>query len=108
MMHDRSDTGASSNQLLVTLPDLDRNATLWLVDIDHAADVDIKRGENTGRIITYHNVVRKIRSLGDWDGSAKEIALDLAEMRAEGRDGCALIIQQESYGPILGALEIKL
>ena len=96
------------NQLLVTLPDLDRNATLWLVDIDHAADVDIKRGENTGRIITYHNVVRKIRSLGDWDGSAKEIALDLAEMRAEGRDGCALIIQQESYGPILGALEIKL
>ena len=40
--------------------------------------------------------------------SAKEIALDLAEMRAEGRDGCALIIQQESYGPILGALEIKL
>ncbi|MAZ03308.1 MAG: DUF1223 domain-containing protein, partial [Sneathiella sp.] len=86
----------------------DGEATLWLLDIDHVADVDIQRGENTGKIITYHNIVRKIRSLGDWDGSAREISLDLAEMRAEGRDGCALIIQQSIYGPILGALEIEL
>ena len=96
------------DKFFVTLPKSDGEATLWLLDIDHVADVDIQRGENTGKIITYHNIVRKIRSLGDWDGSAQEISLDLAEMLTEGRDGCVLIIQQDIYGPILGALEIKL
>ncbi|MDF2366372.1 thioredoxin family protein [Sneathiella sp.] len=92
----------------VNLPAGSGAATIWLVDIDRIKDVDIRRGENTGRIITYHNVVRKIRSLGEWSGDAKTISLDLNEMRTEGRDGCALIIQQEGYGPILAALEVML
>ena len=98
----------NGDQLDVTLPSGSGNATIWLADIDSAKDVDIRRGENTGRIITYHNVVRKIRSVGDWTGEMKIISLDLNEMRAEGRDGCALIVQQEGYGPILAALEVML
>lgn len=96
------------DRLNVVLPAGSGNATIWLVDIDRSNDVDIRRGENSGRIITYHNVVRKIRTLGEWAGDAKTIILDLAEMRAEGRDGCALIIQQDGYGPILAALEVML
>lgn len=98
----------NGDELNVDLPSGSGKATIWLVDIDRTKDVDIRRGENTGRIITYHNVVRKIRSLGEWAGDAKTIALNLEEMRAEGRDGCALIIQQEGFGPILAALEVML
>lgn len=98
----------SGNQLDVTLPQGTGTATVWLVDIDRSHDVDIDRGENTGRIITYHNVVRKIHSVGEWTGAMKTISLNLNEMRAEGRDGCALIVQQDGYGPILAALEVML
>lgn len=98
----------NGDQLEVILPSGSGNATIWLVDIDRSKDVDIRRGENSGRIITYHNVVRKIRPLGEWTGDAKTLALDLKEMRAEGRDGCALILQKDGYGPILAALEVML
>ncbi|MCC3303671.1 DUF1223 domain-containing protein [Sneathiella sp. HT1-7] len=98
----------NGDELEVKLPSGSGNATVWLIDIDRTKDVDIQRGENTGRIITYHNVVRKIRSLGEWTGDERTVALNLAEMRAEGRDGCALIVQEKGYGPILAALEVML
>ena len=98
----------NGDELEVKLPSGSGNATVWLIDIDRTKDVDIQRGENTGRIITYHNVVRKIRSLGEWTGDERTVALNLAEMRAEGRDGCALIVQEKGYGPMLAALEVML
>lgn len=94
--------------LEVDIPSGQGEATIWLVDIDHAKEVNIGRGENTGRTVVYHNVVRKIRSAGVWDGTAKKIKLDLAEMREMGRDGCALIIQKGQYGPIIAALNVML
>ena len=98
----------NGDQLNINLPVGSGNATLWLVDLDREKDVDIRRGENTGKIITYHNIVRNIRAIGKWNGEAKTIELDLADMRAEGRDGCALLVQQDGYGPILAALEVML
>ncbi|PHQ67056.1 MAG: DUF1223 domain-containing protein [Sneathiella sp.] len=98
----------SDNKLEVQLPAGEGEATIWLADIDRSNDVDIGRGENTGHKITYHNVVRKLRSLGNWNGNAKTIVLDLAEMRAMGRDGCALIIQKTGQGPIIAALNVEL
>ncbi|MFC4271986.1 DUF1223 domain-containing protein [Sneathiella chungangensis] len=98
----------NGDDLDIRLPAGTGKATVWVVDIDRQRDVNIRRGENTGRIITYHNVVRKIRPLGDWTGEAKSIQVNLADMRAEGRDGCAIIVQQDGYGPILAALEVLL
>lgn len=98
----------SGDTLNVKLPAGEGKAIIWLVDIDHEAEVDIGRGENSGRNITYHNVVRQIRSLGDWDGTAETVSLDLAEMRKDGRDGCALIVQREGYGSIIAALNVEL
>lgn len=92
----------------VTLPDGDGEATIWLVDIDSQSDVAIGRGENSGETVTYHNIVRKIRSIGEWDGTSKTVSLNLAEMREMGRDGCALIIQEAGHGPIIAALNVEL
>ena len=44
--------------------DSDARGTLWLVLYDRAHTVEIARGENTGRTITYHNVVREMRRIG--------------------------------------------
>jgi len=96
------------DKLAVELPEGEGGATVWLVDLDHVKEVAVGRGENSGENLVYHNVVRKIRSVGDWDGSAQIIVLDLAELRDNGHDGCALLVQKSGYGPIIAALNINL
>lgn len=98
----------NGNKLEIHLPSSDKQATIWLVDLDRMTNVDIERGENTGKTVTYHNIVRNVRSLGEWDGTARTFELNLAEIRQSGRDGCAIIVQQAGYGPIFAALNISL
>jgi hypothetical protein len=45
-------------------------AAVWLVEIQPQARVEVGRGENAGRTLTYTNVVRKMTRLGDWTGAA--------------------------------------
>ena len=54
------------------------------------------------------DVVRELTALGTWSGEAKEFSLDLAAARAEGRGGCAVIVQQGRGGPIIGAAVMDL
>jgi hypothetical protein len=82
-------------------------AVIWLVRYDRKVEVDIKRGENRGRKITYYNVVRDIHSIGMWRGEALEIALMQEDLIQGGRDGCAILVQRDRTGPILGAAEMK-
>src|SRR3546814_2008769 len=49
------------------------------------------------------NVVRELTALGTWFGEAKSFTLDFAKAKADGRGGCAVIVQQGRGGPILGA-----
>ena len=95
-------------KLIISLPDHGTPATIWQVDIDHEKKVQIGRGENTGKSVTYHNVVRKTRQITDWDGKAKTISLDLTTLMQEGRDGCAILVQERGFGPIVAALQIGL
>src|SRR6186713_2562545 len=41
---------------------------VWLCPVTSRATVAIGRGENNGKTITYHNVVRRWVKLGDWQG----------------------------------------
>jgi len=96
------------DKISVGLPKGEGGATIWVVDIDHSQEVAVGRGENSGENLTYHNVVRKIRSFGEWDGTAQVLELDLGELRANGHDGCAVIVQKSGFGPIIAALNIEL
>ena len=40
--------------------------SLWLMAFDRAHEVAIERGENRGRTLRYHNVVREVTPLGRW------------------------------------------
>lgn len=78
-------------------------ATVWLVTFDDGHDTPVAQGENRGRELHNSNVVRELISLGTWNGEAKNFPLDFAKARAEGRGGCAIIVQDGRGGPVLGA-----
>jgi hypothetical protein len=84
------------------------DCSLWLVAFDRAHDVAIERGENRGRTLRYHNVVREIAALGDWDGAALDLPLPLERYAAERHDGAAVLVQRKSDGAILTARRIDL
>ncbi|HVY21438.1 MAG TPA: DUF1223 domain-containing protein [Bauldia sp.] len=87
------------------------HATLWLVMYDRAVTVPIGRGENSGKTITYTNVVRKMRPIAMWTGAAMSVDLAKSEMEHAKADSCAVLLQTESKdglpGPILGAATVR-
>jgi len=82
--------------------------TLWLIGFDRAHDVTIERGENRGRTLRYHNVVREIERLGRWAGAASTFELPLARYAAAGRAGLAVVVQRDADRAILTAARIDL
>jgi hypothetical protein len=76
-------------------------ATIWFVTIAKSIAVPIGRGENQGKTITYYNVVRAMTPVGKWSGSPVTIELEHAAL--SGVERCAVLLQQGTGGPILGA-----
>lgn len=83
-------------------------ASVWLAIYDGSHEVPIGRGENGGRSLVYHNVVRELEQIGAWNGEELIIPVDLADAAARGRAGCAVIVQQGRVGPVLGAIKMDL
>ncbi len=79
-------------------------ATLWLVKFTPRVDVQITRGENAGRTIAYHNVVREFRQVGSWMGEAKSTKLARDALSGCTPGTCAVLLQQGGTGGILGAV----
>lgn len=74
-----------------------------LVRFRPAQEVAIKRGENSGRKVTYHNIVTSWQVLGDWTGEAPL----LMEAEAGGNEPAVVIIQSEGPGEILAAQHLR-
>ena len=78
-------------------------ATIWIAMVAPRIDVEIARGENTGRSISYFNVARKLMPAGTWNGKAARLTLPKNELFVDGATACAAILQAGGIGPILGA-----
>ena len=78
-------------------------ATIWIAMVVPKVSVEISRGENTGRKITYFNVARKLMPAGSWTGKAARLTLPKSELFVDGATACAAILQSGGVGPILGA-----
>ena len=83
-------------------------ASVWLAVYDESHEIPVGRGENGGRSLTYHHVVRELEQIGAWHGEELVIPVDLAGAAARGRAGCAVIVQQGRVGPVLGAIKMDL
>ncbi len=79
-----------------------RSATVWLVSVAPQIDIEVKRGENRGKTLTYHNVVRDITPIGMWGGKPLRIELP-AHAVVETATRCAVLVQVDDGGPILRA-----
>ncbi len=79
------------------------DATIWIAMIVPKVSVEIARGENTGREISYFNVARKLMPAGMWHGKAARIALPKKDLFVDGATGCAALLQAGGIGPIIGA-----
>ena len=79
-------------------------ATLWLVKFTPRVEVAIARGENSGRTVAYHNVVREFTAVGHWTNTATTAKLSRAELSGCTPGTCAILLQQGGTGAILGAV----
>jgi hypothetical protein len=85
-----------------------RGATVWLAHTLDSRTVNIGSGENRGRTITYHNVVRSFAAVGKWSGDALSLRLPVKGQPGENSDGIVVWIQSGEMGQILGAAQLKL
>jgi hypothetical protein len=86
----------------------DEGAAVWLAVFDRQIETEVLRGENAGRKLVNTNVVRRLTRIGTWRGEHLEIPFDMAAAAAQGRDGCAVIVQQDPTGAVLGAAQMPL
>jgi hypothetical protein len=95
---------ATDNDIIIDMPNGDSasDATLWVMSIAPAVNVKIERGENAGSTITYYNVVRKLASVGSWNGSASTIKLPRKGIISGDCKGCIAVLQKKHVGPVLG------
>ena len=82
-------------------------ATLWLALVKKSQAVKITRGENRGRTITYHRVVRNMTPVGHWKGEEVTIKLPKQHLQSIDADGCTVLLQEDTAGPVLAAVELK-
>jgi hypothetical protein len=79
---------------------------VWICSISRAVPIEISRGENRGRELTYYNVVRSLLKVGDWNGNPGSWTVPIENVARDGVDGAVVYVQDGSHdrpGPMLGA-----
>lgn len=90
----------NGGSVVVTVGAGDGRGRLVLVGFDAEHRTKVTSGENAGRDLTQSNVVRSVRTIGDWTGTAKTFS----EPAPPGAD--AAVILQAADGRILGAARL--
>jgi hypothetical protein len=80
-------------------------AHVVIVYFDPPQTIEVRKGENDGRKITYWNAVSGMQTAGMWHGKAQRYELPASEIIKKG--GCAVLLQSVAKdglpGPIIGA-----
>jgi hypothetical protein len=91
------DIKSDGRQLSIDVGNGSGSGRVLLIGFDHEHQTAIRRGENSGRTFQESNVVRSIKSVGNWTGAA----LRISETLPEGQD--AAVIVEAPDGRIIGA-----
>jgi hypothetical protein len=105
------DLAEANGALRVVLGDApfagEKPAVVWLLQVSRSATVPIERGENSGKTVTYANVVRAISRIGEWNGQAATLSVPLETVRSAAKaDSYVVLVQDDLYtrqSAILGA-----
>ncbi len=82
-----------------------RTGKVWVATVARSATIDIGRGENAGRQVTYTNVVEKLTDAGEWQGEATSYSVPLGAISKNG-DMLVVFLQADGLGPIVGAARL--
>jgi len=99
------DMTRSGNAVTISLAAVDTvsgDMMINLVRYKVSETVEIGRGENAGKTITYHHIVQEWQTIGAWDGVEQDLT---AEVSSEGP--VVAFVQAEGYGAILGAAVLR-
>ena len=96
-------SGNTATVTLAAAPDATEAMVIQLVTYKPSATVDIKRGENAGKTLTYANVVTSWTALDAWNGKAP---LTLTADIPNG-EPAVVIVQRQGPGPIMAAVKVE-
>ena len=77
-------------------------STLWLAIFDRVQMTEVVRGENHGKTMVNHHVVRELVSLGQWQGDKVSQTFQVSAVN-DANSGCAVFLQNEALGQIHAA-----
>jgi hypothetical protein len=98
--------GAGLNVKVGSAANEHSSGEVWLCPLARTVAVAIGRGENHGRTVTYHNVVRNWIKLGDWTGPETAWTVPASQFATDGVDAAAVMVQEGTHdkpGIVLGA-----
>ena len=84
---------------------------VWICPIVSSVSVSVTRGENSGQRVEYHNVVRNLVKVGEWNGGAASWSVPLASVATQGADSAVIFVQsgdENAPGAMFGATYVRL
>lgn len=88
------------------LPKGARMANVLILQVSPREEIEIERGENSGRTVTYTNVVRRQQTIGMWSGGDETLRIPRMELKKTGGEKCVVVVQligEDGPGRIVGA-----
>lgn len=94
-------TKAGGEQVSIQVGTGSGSGRVLLIGFDHDHTTAIGRGENSGRTLQESNIVRSVRSVGQWSGAP----LQIKERFPEGQD--VAVVLEAPDGQIIGASRLS-
>lgn len=94
----------TGKEVKVTIPAqaITGEATLWLMAIAPEVKAVIERGENAGKTVTYHNVVRNMVPAALWKGEEYQGAWMRDAVIPADCTSCIAVLQKDKTGQVIG------
>jgi len=99
----RLERAGTAVRLSIAASETVKRAALFLVRFDRLRQTRIPAGENAGKTLSYHHVVRSLEKIGTFSGAALTRLLPAGKPGAPGGYGMAVIAQRDMQGPVIGA-----
>jgi hypothetical protein len=96
----------NGNRILIEAKAVQAPSGILLVQLVRyrpSQEVTIKRGENAGKTVTYHNIVTSLQQIAKWNPNAP---LSM-EAKADGADPVVVIVQSEGPAEIVAAAALR-